>query len=356
VNRSRPRPEHRRLPQLRNSSLPRITLRIFAATAFLLLVTLLSTLGFHHAGSGQADWWDALYMALITISTVGYAEAVPLDTAGDRIFAGMVAIIGFGAITFLFTSLSMFFLEKDLDQSLRRRRMEKQIRKLSQHYIVCGFGRVGRNTATELLVTDRKFVAIDIEQSRFDLHGDDFPGLLCLQGDASDDALLLAADIEDAAGVFAVTGDDSRNLMITITAKQLNPQLRVVARAHEIRNIAKMRKAGADDVISPDFTGGMRIASAMVRPHVVNFLDEMLRSEHKLRIEQIEIPETFPLTRLSQLRLRGADYVVLAVRDGPDWAFNPGQDYLLSPGQVIIAMASATGRAGIEAHVREFAG
>ena len=334
-----------------DSALPRLTGRIMAAAGVVLLVTLLATLGFHQAGGGKSSWADALYMALITISTVGYSEVVPLDSTGDRIFAGLVAFGGFGALTFLFTSLSVFFLEKDLDQTLRRRRMEKRIRKLKGHYVVCGFGRVGRNTAYELQVTGRAFVAIDANPVRFEEHRDSFSDLLFLHGDASDDALLEAADIEDAAGVFAVTGDDSRNLMITITAKQLNPGVRVVARAHEVRNIAKMRKAGADDVISPDFTGGMRIASAMIRPNVVNFLDEMLRSDGGLRVEEFRVPQGFMPRTVSELRLHGPGYLLLALRVQDQWMFNPDADFRVEAGHVIVVMAGAEGRVELEARI-----
>jgi len=352
----KPRNSLQDLPNFKVTALPRIMQRIIAAAVVLLVVLVVSTLGFYHAAGGKADLWTSLYMALITTSTVGYGEAVPLESAGDRIFAGVISIVGFGALTFLFTSLSMFFLEKDFDYTMRRRRMEREIRKLRGHYIVCGFGRVGRNTAYELQVTGRRFVAIDLDQTRFEEHADRFPGLLTLQGDGSDDSLLLAADIADAAGVFAVTGDDSRNLMITITAKQLNPAVRVVARAHEVRNLAKLRQAGADDVISPDFTGGMRIASAMIRPHVVSFLDELLRSDRGLRVEEVRLPDTFAPMRLDAMRLQGAEYVLLAVRSGIDWTFNPEPDFELAPGKVLIAMASPRGRAEIEARVAEFLG
>ena len=214
-------------------------------------------------------------MTLITVTTVGYSEVVPLGTTAARLFGGFIALVGFGNLTFLLTSLTVFFLESDLDLSLRRRRMEKAIKKLSGHYIVCGFGRVGRNVGAELIATHRSFVAIDHIETQVDSHAEGFPDLLFLHGDASDDDLRGAADIADAAGVYAVTGDDSLNVMITITAKQLNPRVRVVARCHEVRNIEKLRKAGADSVVSPDFTGGMRIASMMLRPHVVSFLDEI---------------------------------------------------------------------------------
>nr|WP_314859485.1 NAD-binding protein [uncultured Undibacterium sp.] len=333
-----------------NAQLMRILARIGWATLILLALIGVGVVGFYLI-SDKTSWENAIYMTLITISTVGYGEGVPLTSFGAKIFAGLMSISGLGVLTFLFTSLTVFFLEKDLDYSLRRRRMEKRIKKLRQHFIVCGFGRVGRNVAYELQKTGRSFVAIDPDQTNFDEFLDKFPDLLYLHGDASDDDLLLGADITDARGLFAVTGDDSRNLMIIITAKQLNPQLRIVARSHELRNVEKMRKAGADEVICPDFTGGMRMASAMVRPHVVSFLDEMLKSEKNLRVEEVEAPPNFPATAMGKLQLRSPDYILIAVRAENGWTFNPDDQYLLRAGDVIVAMTSTEGRAAIESHL-----
>jgi voltage-gated potassium channel len=338
-----------------NAQLMRILARIGWAGLILLILFGVGVYGFYLIGD-KASWENAIYMTLITISTVGYGEGVPLTTFGAKVFAGLMSISGLGVLTFLFTSLTVFFLEKDLDYSLRRRRMEKRIKKLRQHFIVCGFGRVGRNVAQELQNTGRQFVAIDPDQANFDDFLDKFPNLLYLHGDASDDDLLCGADIMDARGLFAVTGDDSRNLMIIITAKQLNPQLRIVARSHELRNVEKMRKAGADEIICPDFTGGMRMASAMVRPHVVSFLDEMLKSEKNLRVEEVLTPRDFPITPMGKLRLRSADYILIAVRADGDWTFNPDDQYLLRAGDVIVAMTSTEGRAEIERHLLEMTG
>jgi voltage-gated potassium channel len=249
----------------------------------------------------------------------------------------------------MFSTLTVFILETDLNTAWRRRRMEKIIKRLHGHYIVCGYGRVGRNVAQELETTHRHFVAIDEDEQMLESQKERNPALLFLHGDASDDDMLIRADIEDAKGVFAVTGDDSKNLMIALTAKQLNPNVRVVARCHELRNAEKMRKAGADTVVSPDFTGGMRIASAMVRPHVVSFLDEMLRTEHKLRIEEVVVPKHFESRSLGALRLSSPDYVLLAVRKHGDWVFNPGEDYIIEPGNTLVAMASPHGRQELEA-------
>ena len=336
------------------SQLQRVVVRITWAGVAVLALIGVGTLGFFEIGGDNGNWSDALYMTLITISTVGYGEIVPLHSLEDRLFAGFIAVSGLGALTFLFTTLSVFFLEKDLDYSLRRRRMEKRIHKLRQHFIICGFGRVGRSVGRELQNTGRHFVAIDIEEARFEEYLERFPGLLYLQGDASDDDLMEQADICNARGLFAVTGDDSRNLMTIITARQLNPNLRIVARAQEQRNIEKMRKAGANEVISPDFTGGIRLASAMVRPHVVGFLDEMIRSDKNVRIEEVPVPSNFPHIRVGDLRLRSPDYILLAVREGDGaWLFNPKADDVIHAGSTIIALATPSGRAQLKTHLIE---
>lgn len=289
VQRNRPR-RRSRIPRIpaRSTTLPRILRRFYVALVILLGATVLGTLGFHYGAEPAPHWSDSLYMTLITISTVGYGEVVPVDTPAERIFTGLLSI--------------------------------------------AGFGRVGRNVATELRLTHRQFVVIDTQEAQLTSQAEHFPELLWLAGDASDDDQLLAADIDDALGVFAVTGDDSRNLMIALTAKQLNPKVRVVARCHEVRNIPKLRKAGADAIVSPDFTGGMRIASQMVRPHVVSFLDEMLRSEQRLRLEEVPVPETSGGCSLADIGRRGEGYVVVAVREAEDWVFNPPDEFRLQAG------------------------
>lgn len=339
----------RRVHAGRITQLPRIRARIQIAAGVLLLMVAVGTVGFYSIGEHHTTWSDAFYMTLITLTTVGYGEVVPMIGIWDRLFAGTMALMGFGVVTFLFTSLAVFFLESDLDYSLRRRRMEKQIRKLSGHFIICGFGRVGQNVAHELTATHRPFVAVDQNEARLEAFRERQPDLLYLHGDASDDDVLLGADIEDAAGVFAVTDDDSRNLMIALTAKQLNPKLRVVARCHEVRNTPKLKKAGADVVVSPDFTGGMRIASSMIRPHVVSFLDEMLRSRGTYRLEEVRVPSGYGVSDLGSLRIASRDVVLLGVRTEHDFVFNPAPDFAVHPGHILVTMCSPEGREALEA-------
>lgn len=328
----------------------RLHLKLAAAAVMWLAIVVASTIGYKLIGGERHTWMDAFYMTIITVTTVGYSEVI--DLSGNplgRLFTMAVVLGGLGSLWYMFSVFTALLLESDLDKALRRRRMEKIIKRLHGHYIVCGFGRVGRNVAQELEATHRHFVAIEENEQTLEAQKEKNPGLLFLHGDASDDDLLVRADIGDAKGVFAVTGDDSRNLMIVLTAKQLNPNVRVVARCNELRNTEKMRKAGADAIVSPDFTGGMRIASAMVRPHVVSFLDEMLRTEHKLRIEEVPVPKQFEPKRIGLLGLRSPDYVLLAVRRQGDWVFNPGEDFVIEPGNTLVAMASPHGRQELEA-------
>ena len=168
--------------------------------------------------------------------------------------------------------------------------MERTISTLSGHYIVCGIGRVGGYVADELLKTEREFVVIDSNPETLAAHEERTGHRLQLHGDAADDDILARAGVARAAGVFAVTGDDSKNLVVSLSTKQLNPAARVVARVHDRRNVDKTRRAGADEIVSPDFTGGMRIASAMLRPNAVHVMDMMLHTEENIRVEEVVVP------------------------------------------------------------------
>ena len=326
---------------------------IAASAVVLVLVTIVGTVGYKIIGGAQATWIDSFYMTFITVATIGYGETIDLSLhPGGRLFTVAIAFVGIGAMTYMFSVVTAWILESDLNQQLRRRRMEKDIDRLEGHYIVCGIGRVGGNVAGELVKTGREFVVVEDALPALEQWLESHPDTLHIHGDGSDDDVLRRAGIDQCAGVFAVTGDDSKNIVIALSAKQLNPLVRVVARVHDIRNGDKARRAGADEIVSPDFTGGMRIASAMIRPHVVNFMDQMLRRDDGLRVEEVRVPEGFKPRAIGNLNLRSRDYVLLAAHESGRWVFNPEAGHEIRAGHALVFMATPEGRAQVEKALR----
>jgi len=319
------------------------------SSAVMVLIMLLGTVGYHIIGGPQYTWMDCFYMTFITVATIGFGEVVDLSqSSAGRLFTVFIAIAGIGTMTYMLSTLTAFILEGDINQVWRRKKMQSKIDKLKDHYIVCGVGRVGSNVAHELVMTGRHCVIVDADLPHIESYLDRHPGQLYLHGDATDNDILLAAGVKRARGVFAVASDDSQNLVISLSAKQLNHELRVVARCHDVKNVEKTRRAGADEIVSPDFTGGLRIVSAMVRPHVVSFLDEMLKTDDNLRMEEIVIPSGFSGKPLAMLYCASNDYIVLAIRQGESWVFNPTPKHIVHGSDVLMVMTTPHGRVRLE--------
>ncbi|HEY6095502.1 MAG TPA: potassium channel protein [Gallionellaceae bacterium] len=314
------------------------------------LVLLVGTVGYRWLSDGHSSWVDAFYMTFITIASIGFSEVVDVSNYEyGRLFTVFIGITGIGTMGYALSTFTAFMLESDLNIEWRRSKMRQKISKLEGHYIVCGVGRVGSNVVFELTMTGRTCVLIDQNLQHIENCLAKHPHLLYLQGDATDNDILLAAGVKHARGVFAVAQDDSQNLVISLSAKQLNPKLRVVARCHDVKNVEKTLRAGADEIVSPDFTGGLRLVSAMVRPQVVSFLDDMLKSDDNLRMEEIAVPEGFDSKPLSVINPAGRDFVVLALRHHTDkWLFNPHPDHTLHAGDVMMVMTTPEGRSRLE--------
>ena len=308
------------------------------------------TLGYLQISGWEASVMDALYMTFITVATIGYAEVIDLSNGPwPRLFTMAVGFFGIGGTWYLFSTFTAFVLETNLNQAYRRRRMESTISALSGHYIICGIGRVGGYVADELIKTEREFVVIDADPERLAVHEERTGHRVQLHGDAADDDILVRAGVAKAAGVFAVTGDDSKNLVVSLSARQLNPAVRVVARVHDRRNVDKTRRAGADEIVSPDFTGGLRIASAMLRPNAVNLLDMMLHTADNLRVEEVQVPGGSALAVVEDLGRR-REWLLVAIRDAQSrWNFNPSGDTRIVPGDTLVAIVSPDGRRLLEA-------
>ena len=328
---------------------PRVYRRFVAPALALIVVSLAGTIGYKIIGGPQVTWLDCLYMTFITIATIGYGEIIDLShSPGGRVFTMAIGLVGIGVATYMISTLTAFILEGDMNEALRRRRMQKSIQAMRKHYIICGIGRVGTNVAHELEVTSRPYVVIETDKEAIERYLERHPEALCTHADSGEDRALIEAGIEHAAGVFAVTGDDSKNLVITLSAKLLNPAARVVARCHDINYTDKIRKVGADAIVSPDFTGGMRIVSSMVRPKVVSFLDEMLFTANALRVEEVHIPEGFPARTIGGLKLNRRDFVLMAVRAQDKWEFNPAEDFGVQAGNILVVMTTPEGRKSLE--------
>jgi voltage-gated potassium channel len=317
------------------------------AAAILIAIIVIGTVGYWFIGGRQYSFVDALYMTVITITTIGFTEVIDLSgNVGGRIFTIFIAISGIGVAAYIITNLTALVVEGQLTESFRRRKMEKIAGNYRGHYIVCGCGSVGCYIADELHATKRPHLIVDVDRKNIESNVESPHDEVFIEGDATDSDTLLKAGVEKAAGLFAVTGDDNQNLVISLTAKQLNPKLRVVARCKDTRNMEKMKKAGADAVVSPSAIGGLRMASEMVRPAVVSFLDTMLRDRGKnLRVEELSVPEAFVGQPISALNLkRCGQTLLLAVRTGGDWVYNPSETYIIDRENTLVFMTTPEGR------------
>jgi voltage-gated potassium channel len=235
-------------------------------------------------------WFDALYMTVITVGTVGYQEVHPLSTAG-RTFTMFLILGGIGLFTYGFSTIAALIIEGDMSEAIRRRRMEKSIKALSGHFVVCGAGHTGGVICAELKKTGREFVVVDRDAPAIaklsELLGAEF---LHVVGDGSEDEVLKRAGVERAAGVFAVLSTDQDNAFVVLSAKGLNPKARVLVCQKSLGVHEKLMRSGADGVVDPEHIGGLRLASEMVRPLTVGFLDSMLRdSEANVRFEEVAV-------------------------------------------------------------------
>ncbi len=320
-------------------------------------IIIIGTFGYWLIGGGRYPLFDCLYMTVITITTIGYGEVIDISgNIGARVFTMFIMVAGIGVLAYLLTNVTALIVEGELTKSFRRRRMEKLAGKATDHYIICGMGWAGHHIINELRQTNRPHVIIDIDMNRVEKSLGKMPEGVFIEGDATDNDTLIKAGIERASGLFAVTGDDNQNLVISLTAKQLNPAVRVVAQCNETKNIEKMKKAGADSVVSPGYISGMRMASEMIRPTVVNFLDNMMRGkDESLRVEEVPVPPSLAGQALSALNLK--EYprtLLLAVKKGEDWVYNPSrQDYIIEPENMLIIMTTPEERRILEKKVEK---
>jgi voltage-gated potassium channel len=286
-------------------------------------------------------FFDACYMALTTIMTVGYSEIRPLSRAG-RIFNMFVMFFGVSTLFLSVGVMTQTIFEMELNQYLSKRRTSRMIDRLKDHYIICGFGRIGRGAADELRRAGVPFIVLERDQGK--LERATGAGMLATLGDATIDANLRDVGIERAKGIICSLSSDADNLFLVISAKAMNPNLQISARVMEEEAEHKLRRAGADTVLAPYSITGSRLAQAILRPHVFQFLD-FASLGMNVGIEQVRVADNcaYASKSLVQMQIRrDIGVIVLAIRkaDG-SMIFNPDAETVVSGGDYLIAMGAA---------------
>jgi voltage-gated potassium channel len=288
-------------------------------------------------------------MTVITLTTVGYGEIIPMDNnPGGRIFTMILILFGMGILVYFASTVTAFLIEGQLEHVFWRKRMRQAIAELKRHVIVCGAGVVAGHLIEELVRVQRPVVAVLPQGSALPALAEQ-KELLHIVGDAADEEILTEAGIARASGLVAALELDRDNVLVTLTARQINPALRIVTMLVDPRNEQKLRRAGADSVVSPFLIGGMRLASEMIRPMVVTFLDTMLRDrDRNLRVEEIRVGRGSPaigrpVGDLGIDDVPGLMLLALVEPSTQQWTFKPDGHARVAEGSTLIVMGDPHG-------------
>ena len=328
--------------QERRSYEPRLALRrVQSAALALVIITAVGVLGYM-----VFEGWrftDALYMTVITLTTVGYREVRVLDASG-QLWTILLLITGVGTLFYAAVSSVELVVEGTVRGYFGRRRVKAAIGRLNGHYILCGYGRVGRQVAREFAADDVPFVIV--EQDQEILEECLAQGYLALLGEASDDEVLEEAGILRAGGLIAAVDSDADNVFVVLSARKLNPKLHIVARASSDESAAKLEIAGADRTLSPYAVGGRRLASLATQPLVVDFLDVVTRGEKgiEFRLEEFSVPEDSTIAEhtIGELKIgERTGAIVLAIRTTEgNFDTTPSAGDRLHAGDTLIVLGS----------------
>jgi len=310
--------------------------KLILAALLIFLVISFGTVGY--MSIEEWGFLDSLYMTVITITTVGYEEIHKLSTSG-RIFTIILAITGVGTVLYTLGIGAQFVLEGEIHQIFGRKRLEKKLEALKDHYIICGYGRMGRIIAYELKMKYLNIVVI--EKYREALNGsEDF---LVIEGDATKDDILRRAGIERARCLISVLPTDAENLFVVLSAREINPNLLIVARAGEEGSENKLIRAGADKAVSPYYIGGIRIAQTVLKPAVIDFIEFATKSGNiELQMEEIPIREGSKLAGLTLDQCgigRELGVIIVAIKlTTGEMKFNPTFRTQIQAGDTFIAV------------------
>ena len=330
---------------------------IFPIT-LLFSIFLIGTMGYKVMNWDEWSLIDCAYMTSITLTTVGYGDILGIENSLlAKIYTILLMITGMGIVMYAVSTLTAFIVEGEMKAYFAESKMMKKIEKLSDHYIICGAGATGVYVIEEFFKTDQSFVVIDTDQHNINEITKNHEGILYLLGDATDDEILISANIHHARGLIAILPSDKENLFLVVSAKALNPKLKIAARAIDSNFIQKLRNVGAQVIVSPNAIGGMRIASEIIRPHVVSFLDSMLRNrDGVIRVGEIIIPAKSrlvnrPLKDAHIHKNTGLLVIALKQPDINQYIYNPGGDLIIKENSVFIVIGSLQQISELEKYV-----
>lgn len=321
------------------SPVPRTRLRIRYVLAALGAAILFGTAGFH-----LIEGWsllDSLYATAQTLTTVGYGDITPVTPAG-RAFAVVVMLMGLAGVALAASTIVQSVVQSELLSAFGQRRQSKRMSKLRDHYIICGSGRVGSHLVRDLQRAGQSFAIIEKDPQRaaeFAQRGVDV-----FVGDATLESSLHEVGVERARGLAACLADDADNVYVVLTARDLNPHLHIVARAAEEQAEAKLLRAGANHVIAPTIIGGHRMAVALTKPAVSEFMDSITANELGLGFEQVEVDASSSLVgqELRATPIRSLDIVIVSIRrQSGEPVFNPAESVQIAAGDILIAIGRA---------------
>ena len=302
------------------------------AMFFLVLTVAVGTAGYMYLNEAYSVI-DALYMTVITISTVGFKEVHPLSDLG-KLFTVFLIFISFGIFGYMASAVTRFILDGVFRRNLKDYRIVRNIEKLSGHVIVCGFGRNGKQASLELMEHGENVVVVDFEESSIDKIRT-YTDLLFVQGDATQEEVLEKANISQAKALITAIPNDAENVYVVLTAREMNPGLKIISRSSNSQSDNKLKRAGADNVIMPDRLGGQQMAKLVAQPDVVEFLDNiLLQSTKGVKLEEVScqgLARCFIGKSIKELNVRnrsGANIIGLKDENG-GYVYNPSPELVL---------------------------
>ncbi|NIO00829.1 MAG: potassium channel protein [Candidatus Latescibacteria bacterium] len=311
---------------------------LFRGITLLVSLLIVGTIGFSITEGW--DIHDSFYMTIITVSTVGYGEVHPLHTSG-RIFASILILTWLGTAFYTTTRLGQWVLEGKLRDVLERRRLMKDIQKMKGHTVVCGFGRIGQIVAEGL---EREGVEFCVAETNREIEADlQSTGYRYIIGDATEESILEEAGVLKAKTLLALLPTDADNLYVTIAAKEMNPNITVIARALDDRAEVRLKRSGADKVVSPYKTAGLQVLNVAIKPTVVEFMELVTSKQHlSLGLEEVVVTEASGLNGLSLLdagiRSRFGVIIVAIKRASGEMVFNPVADEKIQAGDILVTI------------------